>query len=154
MAYTNRKSIHGRQLAISSSGGIISDPVGSTIASTGFGYVAQMWGPGMQISHSSTAAAISLENSGVQILSSATSTAVVATVRSAPVIGIQLQVISRSTAATVTLETGSSLLFFLSTAGESTALSMVASTLPEFPRAVTLRGISATEWVVTSKTVG
>lgn len=144
-----RTSIHGRRLAISSSGGIVSDPTGSTVGSTGVSYAAQMWGPGMVKSYATTAA--SIENSGVQLITSATASPVVATIRAAPVIGLSLEVISRSSATAINLDTNATTVLINSTAGASTTYSIAQSTAANETRVVTLRGISATQWVVTNK---
>jgi len=148
--YVMQTSIHGRRLGISSSGGIISEPTGSTTASTGFRFAGQ-YGTGMQISHSSTAgSAISLETAGRNILSSATSTAVVATIRSNPELDLPMDIFILCTATAVTIDTNSTLVVFQSTTS-STSLT-ANSTLGAVGSGVMLVGGSTTVWFVRSKT--
>ncbi len=150
-----RKSIHGRQLGISSSGGIVTDPAGSTVVSTGIANAAQMWGAGMMVTHTSTAAAITLRNYGTNVLSSATSTAIVASIGAAPVLGLYMEILSRSSATTVTIDSNSTTVVFETTGGtSSTSLTIsLASTLGGANgETVALRGTSATSWHVLHKT--
>ena len=100
MAFTNRKSIHGRQLALSSTGGIISSAkLSGTHNSTTYDMAAQMWGAAMVTNITSTGGA-TLTNAGVDTIAT---TATAATfLIAAPVAGVSKEIYVTSSASTST----------------------------------------------------
>lgn len=154
MAFEMRTSLHGRRLGLSSTGGVIQAINSSGKNSTDFIMAAQMWGEGMVASHSSSGA--TLKNVGTNIISSATAAAYAFSIAT-PVADAYAEILSDSSATTITIGTGATTIFFRSTGGGlSTGLTIsVASTLGgcvgEF---VILRGISATRWHVRGKSAG
>ena len=98
--FVPRTSIHGRRLGISSSGGIISSPAGSSDIDQS----AQMWGPGLF--ESVTASSASIANSGVTIVSTGSTSGTSFTV-SAPVQGVEKEIVFQTSATAITLTTSS-----------------------------------------------
>lgn len=151
--FTQRTSIHGRRLGLSSTGGIITGVDSTGGGSTAFVLAAQMWGSAMLNTVSSSEA--TLRNAGVNLISTATSTAYTFTV-GAPVAGVAMEVISRSSATTVTFQTSATtILFFDSTLTPDGATGLVLSQTStdggNFGAAVMLRGLSTARWQVLNK---
>ncbi len=152
MAFTSRKSIHGRQLAISSTGGIIS-AAGSTgnENSTAFNMAAQMWGKALFQTVSTSGADIS--NSGVTIISSDSTSGITFDLL-APAQGISKELHIQCSATLLKIETTAASIVFHSSLGigatvGSTILSLSSSAIG-LAGNITLRGVSTTKWAVTS----
>lgn len=142
-AFVQRTSIHGRRLGISSSGGITSSPSGSTDIDRS----AQMWGPGLITSVSS---ADTIPNSGTNILSTATAAALTYII-AAPVAGVLCEIISQTTSSGVTINTTATTINFNSSGGTSSTALVIALAAGTEGQSVVLRGLSATQWQVLSR---
>ncbi len=152
MAFTSRKSIHGRQLAISSTGGIIS-AAGSTgnENSTAFNMAAQMWGKALFQTVSSHGAIIS--NAGITVISSNSTEGITFDI-AAPVQGIHKELHIECSATGLKIETTGPAIVFHSSLGigatvGSTVLALSSSAIG-LAGNITLRGISTIKWAVTS----
>ncbi len=144
-----RKSIFGRQLGITSTGGLamaVPTTKPTLGGSSDVSLVAQMWGPGMLNTATSTNATIN--NYGVTRVSSAAAAPLALTVL-APAAGVQKE-IYLTTTSSGTLNTTSTLIKFVgSLSGGSTILSFLSTgTVGQ----LIMRGMSTTEWAVTAKT--
>src|SRR3990167_941297 len=137
-------SLHGRRLGLSSTGGIIQAINSTGRGSTTFDMAAQMWGNSMLATHSSSLA--TLRNNGVNLISSATAASYAFTV-AAPAIGVYTEILSASSATTITLDTSATTITFATTGNAvTTGLTIaLASTLGGcVGQALVLRGLSAT----------
>ena len=153
-----RKSLHGRQLAFSSSGHLI----GSTEGSTGFppAYMARdstgaILGPHYERLTAASSSAATLTGEGVAILSSATATSRNFTVP-APVAGIGLEILSQASATTILFETTDATIVFhdstfLSTGSSALTIATVSTDGGLYGAAVMLRGGSTLKWHITRK---
>jgi hypothetical protein len=154
MAFTQRKSIFGRQLGITSTGGLVTAPQGSTV----HGQVAQMWGTGMLETVSS--AGSDVRNYGMTVLSSDSTSGTSPFFLQAPVAGVEKEVYLQTSATLIHLNTTSTLIKINSTsavnvAGGSTvfiAANAAAAGLGH--EVLVLRGGSTTAWYVRSMTAG
>lgn len=149
--FTVRKSIFGRLLGISSTGGIVAGPQGSTDVSI----AAQMWGPGMFTEATSTDATLS--NSGITVVTSGVTSPGGAFTLRAPAKGVSKEIVFNTPSSSLTLNTTSTSILFQTTAtflaaNGSTVLTILGSTLG-LSGSVVLRGLSATKWALVSKTV-
>jgi len=149
--FSIRTSIHGRRLALSSSGGIVSDPSGST---QGADRSAQMWGRGLFETVSGAVGAIS--NSGVSIVSS-DSTSGSSMPVAAPVQGVEKEIVFQTSATALVLHTTATTIKFNSTLAESAAGGSTTLTVTGAAAGIggtlVLRGLSATAWQIKSATV-
>lgn len=165
MAYTGstnpfvmRKSIHGRQFGLSSTGAlIVGFSAGGVHNSSAHDLAAQMWGSGMIATFSSSEA--TLNNYGMNVLSSATSTAFTFVV-SQPVAGVSMSIWSECSATTITLDTSATTILFqqasTTAASSSTSLSidMPSTVGGTGGLSVTLWGRSTLQWFVVNKSAG
>lgn len=148
--FIQRKSKHGRELGITSSGGIHGKPLGST----GFDNVAQMWGEGMF--ETVSAAGASISNSGITIVSSDSTSGTTPFLVGAPVQGVSKEIHFQTPATALALNTTATTIFFNTTlaelaAGGSTTLTVAGSSLG-IGGTVILRGLSTTAWGVVGHT--
>ena len=150
MAFTQRKSIHGRELGISSTGGIISAPKGET----SFDRAAQMWGSGMLETLSTVGA---IKNYGISVLSSGSTSGTAPWTLGPPAVGLYKEIIFatsstriviNSTATTILMAVASSLAIS-STVGATTI--DISSSAVGTAGTIILRGRSATQWILSSK---
>ena len=140
------KSLHGREFGITSTGGLAQYKDATGGESTAILLLSQMWGAGMVASHSSSEA--TLRNIGTNVISSATAAAYTFTV-AAPVNNARTEIISQSSATTITLQSSATTILFATTgAVTTTGLTIArASTLGGcVGEYLVLRGLSATRW--------
>lgn len=141
--FTQRTSIFGRRLGLSSTGGIVSAPSGSTDIDRS----AQMWGPGLFSSSTG------LVNSGTNLLGG-TGGAQTFILSGAPQVGLRCEIISDTSSSSVTINTTDATINFNSSGGtSSTALTFAVAGGTE-GQSVVLRGLSATRWQVISRSGG
>lgn len=157
--FTIRKSIFGRILGISSTGGLVMGvkATNTTLAgSSDVSMAAQMWGPGMVETISASSATIS--NYGITIISS-DSTAGAAYYIKAPVQGVDKQIHVFTSATAVSINTTATSIKFNTTlaalgiGGGSTILNVTGPATGTFG-AIRLVGLSTTVWSVASHSVG
>ncbi len=141
--FVPRTSIHGRRLGLSSSGGVITSPAGSSDIDQS----AQMWGPGLFTSVSSGG---TLTNSGVNILSSAAA-AVVTYNMPAPVQGVSVEIISETSSSQISIETTATTINFNSSGGTSSTALTINLAAGTKGQSVILRGRSTTSWQIVSR---
>jgi len=155
--FTIRKSLFGRLLGISSTGGLVmgvSSTGGVGAGSSDVAMAAQMWGPEMQTTITSSIA--QLTNSGVSIVSSAVPVGSPLGI-AAPVTGVNKTVVFNTPSSSMTLgATAAGFLFqttasFLAASGSS-ILTILGSTLG-INGSLTLVGRSSAVWQLTAKTV-
>ena len=150
--FTQRVSLHGRRLGLSSSGGLVA--ISSAGSTAGANVAAQMWGSGAIETVSANAATI--RNSGVTIVSTDSTSGATFDV-SAPVAGVHKEIHFQTSATALTLNTTATTIKFNSTlaeaaAGGSTLLNIVGAAAGTAGSLI-LRGLSATAWSIASKTV-
>ena len=139
-------SIHGRSLGLTSTGGLAQYRDATGGQSTAVLLYGQMWGTGMVASHSSSNA--TLRKIGQNVISSATAAAYTFTV-AAPVIGAGMEIISQSSATTISLDTSATTILFATTGAVTTTgltigrASTLGGCVGEY---LILRGLSATRW--------
>lgn len=151
MSFTGQyQSMKGRQVGWSSTGGIVSKHTGTGAPSTAIAMGAQMWGPGVYTTASSSGA--SLVNYGVNQLSSATSTAATYTMLR-PEKGVATDIISMASATALTIDaTSTAVLFFgpNSTVAGATSIT-INSSLGAIGQAVRLIGESTAKWFLSAR---
>lgn len=150
---TMRKSLHGREVGIASTGGLVFGIDSTGGGSTAYTLFAQMWGQALLETVSSNGATIS--NSGVTVISSDSTSGASFTV-SAPAVGVEKEIYLETAATALTLDTSATTIYFNSSvataaAGGSTTLSLAAATIGG---SLTLRGLSATVWGIRSNVAG
>lgn len=148
-----RKSLHGREVGIASTGGLIFGITSTGGGSTALTLFGQMWGQALLETVSSNGATIS--NSGVTIISS-DSTAGASFVLSAPVVGVQKEIHIQTPATDLNLGTSATTIYINTTlaeaaAGGSTLINIVGPATG-IGGAIILRGLSTTQWSITSHT--
>jgi hypothetical protein len=154
MAFTQRKSIHGRQLGISSTGGIISAVEGSTV----HGMAAQMWGETMLETISSAGAAV--RNYGITVISSGSTSGTTPFLVGTPAAGVDKQIFLQTSATLIHLNTTSTAIWFNSTSaigasgGSTVLIAANAAAAGLGGESLVLKGLSATVWQVQSMTAG
>lgn len=147
-----KKSLHGRQVGLSSTGGVVTQVEGSSDIDN----AAQMWGPGMMETLSSNGAWVS--NSGMTVISSGSTSGSSYSVR-APVAGVSKEIFIYGTATAVTLNTSATTIGFLTTsavlqANLSTTLSIAGAAGGVGGGVLELRGLSTTLWAVRGRSAG
>lgn len=151
--FTKQHSIYGRQLAMSTTGGVVS-AVTSTGGknSTAFDLAAQMWGPAM--SEDVDSSAFTVNSAGISVITTAVISASILTLP-APVQGVskELHFQTEATAMTIAMAAGVTVNTTLaeSAAGGTTALT-VAGAAGGIGGVTVLRGLSSTVWGVVSHT--
>lgn len=150
--FTIRKSIWGKLLGISATGGLVMGvkSTGATLGgSTDVNMAAQMWGPGMTKTLTS-ADGVTISNSGETYLAAGTTSGSTMFL-AAPVAGIRKRIFNLATTATaLTINPlGGALILNASSGGGSTTLILCNSTVAN--SFVTLNGISTALWVVIGK---
>ena len=158
MPFTRRKSVWGRQLALSSSGFLIGSTEGSTDFT--FGYTTRdstgaLLGPHYEPLVAASSSGATLTGEGVAILSSATATSRTFTVP-APVAGVGLEILSQASATTILFETTATTIVFLdstflSTGSSALTLAGASTDGGNYGGAVLLRGGSTLKWHIKSK---
>jgi hypothetical protein len=153
MAFVMQKSVHGRKLAVSSSGGIVSAVGATGNDSATIGGAAQMWGSNFLETVSS--AGTSLMNCGVSVISS-DSTSGASFSLGTPEAGLYKEIHLQTAATALTLAAPSSTVYINSSlataaAGGSTSVALAGATLGG---SIALRGLSATVWGIVSNTAG
>lgn len=158
MPFEPRTSIHGRRLALSSSGGIIT-AARSTGGSNSTDYTmsAQMWGDGLMQTVSSVGSVI--RNAGFTVVSSdsTSGSSTLPIFLAAPIAGLYKEIHFQTPATALALNTTSSTIFFNTTlaeaaAGGSTTLTIAGTTLG-IGGSIALRGLSTAQWAILSHTV-
>lgn len=158
--FTIRKSIFGRILGISSTGGLVMGvkATNTTLAgSSDVSLAAQMWGPGLVQSIGAGATLTKITNSGITRITT-DSTAASGYSVAAPVPGVFKHIIFNGGGSTlITLNTTDAtiLFFYGSTAGGtagSTTMVYTSSTLAN--ASATLVGESTLRWAVLHRTIG
>ena len=151
MSFSMRHSIHGRRLGLTSSGGVVASPSGSTT----IGQAAQMWGDDSEIFETVSAAGATISNSGVTVIST-DSTSGAAFVVSAPITGISKEIHFQTSATAHTLGTTATTIKFNSTLAESAAGGSTTLTVTGaaggIAGVVVMRGLSGTAWGLVSHT--
>lgn len=139
--------IHGRRVAMSATGAIVNkDGYGALMVDASGVRQMALRDPVESISSSGAA----LSASGVSYLSSGTATSQNFTL-GAPSSGQGKEIFSFSSATTILLETTAAAITFVTTGTSSSALTF-SGAAGQFGQTITLRGASATRWVVTNKT--
>ena len=151
-----QKSIWGRKLGISTTGGIISAVGATGRDSTDFDMTAQMWGVGMIATVTSTIAS-TLTNYGLVSLTSGSATAITGFDVAAPVAGLMKEIHIATSASEISFNgTSTAILFGPTAEGGGSTLFLSAANLAG--TTIILRGLSATQWAVigdrTTVTVG
>lgn len=155
--FTMRKSIFGRLLGISSTGGLVMGvkSTGLTLGgSTDIDRSAQMWGPGMVQSIAAGATATKIRNSGITYFTTGSSAAAVYSME-APVRGLHKQLVFQLSSTLVTINTTDVAILFqassasLSSTAGSTALVVTSS--DGVNSAAYLVGLSTTQWQLVSR---
>jgi len=157
--FTIRKSIFGRLLGISSTGGLVmgvSSTGGVGAGSSDVAMAAQMWGPEMVQTIGAGATLTKIVNSGVTIFTTASSAAAIYSI-DAPVPGVEKKLLFRGLGSTlITLNTTAATIVFHHPATgasvASTTLIYTSSTLA--PAAVYMVGESTLIWGIVNKTMG
>ena len=150
------KSLHGRELGVTSTGGLA-----QYVNSTGGGSTAivsyfQQWGSGHIQSVSSGGATIT--NSGITHVTSGSTSGMAAMILSAPVAGVSKEILFVTSATALTIETtAAGILFYGMTSTAPTGSSVLsivgsAGALPVRGSWITLKGLDSTSWFVTGKT--
>jgi hypothetical protein len=166
MAYNRLTSIHGRRLALSSTGAIVDknaygalmkDSTGQIrSSSTALSFVGVMTLDGQNLNAQSAVAASvgsTFTNYGRQLLSSASATAMTAHEIAAPVAGILKEIEIRTSGTEFTLGgTATSIIF--QPANNAAGSSLFISRVKLAGTTIRLRGISTTEWSVIGSTAG
>ena len=142
------RSIHGRQLGFTSTGGIGSyrDSSGGETSTV---QLAQMWGAGMIETISSGGA--DLKNSGLSVISSDSTSGMAALNLAAPEAGVSKEIFCVTSASALSIETTAAGILFY---GSSVA---TGSSVQTFAAAnlrgayLTLRGVNSTSWMITGK---
>ena len=156
MAFFNMlKSIHGRMLGISSTGGIISNVESTGITqSTDIDMAAQMWGPGMLQTIGAGATATKILNCGVTYFTTASSAAALYNV-DPPAKNCFKWLVFQLSSTLVTLNTTSTLISFAnSTAHNAASLASTAVAVTSSDGVYTaalLVGLSTTQYAVLSR---
>lgn len=149
--FTSRTSIHGRNMAISATGGFITARDSTGGGSTAFDMAAQMWGKAMVETVSSAGASIS--NVGLTIVSTDSTSGASFTV-TVPVIGVSKEIHFETSATAHTFNTtGTNILFGTSASVASTLGSTtlsISSSAAGISGTIVLRGLSATKWQIVS----
>ena len=161
--FTIRKSLFGRLLGISSTGGLVMG-----VSSTGGGLsgpgssdvaiAAQMWGPGMVQTIAGGATDTVFKNSGITFLSTG-STATANYFIAAPVKGVSKLILIQTSATDVTLQTtATTILLQTSTLDYAAAIGTTILKLTNSATSIyswlELVGLSTTQWVAVGKGVG
>lgn len=164
MAFVRAKSVHGRELGLTSTGGLVS-AYGSTGRLTGsFDAIAVMtdstWArltPFREPLVAASSSGATLSNSGVSLLSSATATARTFSI-AAPVAGVYKEIISQASASSLIFSATSTAQTFYTSSGVrtgTTSLTLISEPAGDgtFGNSIALRGVSATRWAVISSPV-
>lgn len=145
--FTRLTSIHGRRIAMSSTGAIVDKNGFGAVMADSSGVLQT---PIRSYTEAISSSGASLSATGVSYFSSGTATAQNFTLV-APSSGQFKEIISFSSATTITLETTGSTITFVSTGTSSSALTFSGAS-GQFGQTVRLRGVSNSRWVVLGKT--
>ena len=146
MAFLPRTSIHGRRLAITSTGGLGSLSSGSTEIK--LDQVAQMWGPGLK--SVASASEVEMNNFGITSLTAASATAQNYTIL-APVEGVHKDIHIETSASEITLNGATTDIVFQSTfAGVGSSMFLTSALLAV--KTVSLLGMSTARWAILGST--
>lgn len=160
--FTIRKSIFGRILGVSSTGGIVTS-ANSTgkLSSSDVTMSAQMWGPGMFQSIGAGATLTKITNCGVTYFTSDTTAAAAYNI-AAPVKGVWKQIVTTTSSTLITINTTAPAIIFQSPSTLGLTLgATVGSTVINLGTAggtgtccsFRMVGLSTTQWFVTEKTL-
>lgn len=160
MPFTMNHSIHGRRLGLSTTGGLVSAAGSTGRGSTIFGLAFQQWGDDM-VQTVSTGGAL-INNFGLTIVSSDSTSGMAALEMAAPVAGVHKEIYFLGSATALTLDTTATTITFLTSGSSLTGISgsttlSIDGDLTRLEiggQALILRGLSTTQWQVASKTVG
>jgi hypothetical protein len=145
-------SIYGRRLGLSSTGGITQSLTSTGGISSSFLLLAQMWGPAMVATTTSTGGA-TLSNSGVSIINSSATSATFLV--SAPVIGVRKEIYIISASSVMIFGGTSTSQVFMKVAGGAAGSTIITLTDASLAgQVLILRGLTATQWgVINGSTV-
>ena len=143
--FDNLTSIHGRRMAMSSSGAIVDREGYGALMADSSGVLQSLFKRAVAIVSSSAAV---LTGVGMSFLSSGTATSRTFTL-SAPSSGQEKTIFSLSSASVITLETTATGIHFISTGAASTALTFGGPNA--YGTSITLMGLSNTRWAVINK---
>jgi len=155
--FTMRKSLFGRTIGISSSGGLITFvQKDGTKNSSAADIALQGWGKGMFETVSSAGSVMS--NCGVTIISTDSTSGTSPIFLGAPVQGVKKEIFLETSATLITFNTTATTIVVgtttgVASTGGSTALS-VSSSAVGISGAIVLRGRSSTKWAIESYTQG
>jgi len=166
MAYNRLSSIHGRKLALSSTGAIVDkngygalmkNSTGAVqTSSTALTYVGELTVDGYRLNAQSDVASSvgsTFTNYGRQTMSSASATAMTAHEIAAPVADVEKEILIQTSASEFTLGgTATAVVFQPAVAGAGSSLFVAKANLAG--TTIKLRGISATQWAVVGSTDG
>ena len=146
MAFTMQKSIHGRRLGISSTGGIVSAVNSTGGQSTAVIAAAQMWGDA-SIQNTTSTGGATLGNSGQSVIN--TTAAAPTFLIAAPVAGVSKEIYIISSASTITFGgTSTSQVFMKIGGGAAGSTTLTLTDVSLAGASLYLRGLSATQWGV------
>lgn len=143
--FSRLSSIHGRRIAMSSTGAIVDKNGYGAVVADASGVLQSAFKSAVELISSSGAVLAAV---GMSYLSSGTATSRNFTIL-APSSGQHKEIFSLSSASVIVLETTATGIYFVSTGTSSSALTFGGATL--FGATVTLRGLSATRWAVLNK---
>lgn len=155
--FIQRKSLHGRMLGISSSGGLVMSvktTSANLAASSDINMAAQMWGPGMIQTIGAGATATRILNSGLTYFTTGSSAAALYSM-AAPAAGVVKTLVFQLASTLLTLNTTATTILFqtstahLSSTAGSSALTVTSS--DGVGTAATLVGLSTTQWLLLSR---
>jgi hypothetical protein len=149
MAFTQQVSIHGRRLSITTTGGIASGHGATGALSTAIDAAVQMWGPS-HVQTPTASSAVTIWNTGVTILSTGSTALAAYTLDGAPVVGLHKEIHSQASATAITINTNATTVYFQTTAGQSTALTLGAT--DNKGQVLVLKGLTTTLWGISYKT--
>lgn len=151
-----RKSIFGRQLGITSTGGLamaVPTTKATLSGSSDVSLVAQMWGPGMFQAIGAGATTTRVVNFGITHFTNSSAAALYT--MDAPVKGVEKKVIADTSSTLITLNTtATTILFFCSTTSFAGSTALVFGTSDGGHNGVYMVGLSTLRWEVISKTAG
>lgn len=151
MAFNIRTSKHGRQMAISSSGGWVSAFNSTGRMSTAVELAAQMWGPAMHNNVSSTVAS-TIGNVGITTMTSGSATAITGFEIIAPVQGGYKEIHIDTSASEISFGGTSTAIIFASTIVTANGSTMFVSAANAAGTVITLRGMSTAQWAIIGST--
>ncbi len=151
-----RKSIFGRHLGITSTGGLamaVPTTKATLAASSDVSMCAQMWGPGMVQTIGAGATLTKITNFGITHFTNSSAAALYSI--DAPIKGVEKKIIADTSSTLITINTtATTILFFTSTNVLAGSSALAFGTSDGGHNGVCLVGMSTLRWEVVSKTGG